>query len=355
MSRSEQPSPSSKNSSFIWVISGIVWAFLAAMFFLMYGSGSKPEPFYLMGTAIFEIVAFGAAAYLCIRNSLSTNNVSGKSVWIGIGMGMLLYCIGSTLYAYWEVILDMSPDVSIGDLFYVASYLFLIYGMLRAVLERKLNLDLKQWLVVLSVGVVGVALALYVKGLDVASKSTVQWSLMPPAIAQTTPAPKATPAPLKATPKASPSITPSAASSVTPTPAIPTKAAPQVAPQEPVVNHPAWAVSLDKMLKPLKEPLNWFYVVADSCLLTIATALLVAFWGGRFSQAWRMIAFATFSLYVADVWVKYDTGRLGDAYTSGRLPEVFFIFAGVLFAIAAVLEYDLSKSRRSGGRRRNAA
>jgi hypothetical protein len=30
---------------------------------------------------------------------------------------------------------------------------------------------------------------------------------------------------------------------------------------------------------------------------------------------------------------------------------VFFVFAGVLFAIGAVLEYDLSKSRRTNRRR----
>ena len=64
-----------------------------------------------------------------------------------------------------------------------------------------------------------------------------------------------------------------------------------------------------------------------------------------------MIAFATFSLYVADIWVKYATKTQGDAYKSGSLPEVFFVFAGVLFAIGAVLEYDLSKSRRSNRRR----
>lgn len=328
-----------------------MWAFLAAMFFLILGGGnSEPSLTYLAGTAIFEIVAFFVAAVLCIRNSLSTNNVSGKSVWIGLGGGMLLYCIGSILYSYWEVVLGLSPDVSLGDLFYLASYAFLTYGMLRAVLERKLNLDAKQWAIVLSVGVVGVMSAIYVNTLS-AAKSQAHEFWMPAAIAQTTPAPKPTTAPLKASPKASPAIKPTATPSVIPSvnPTLETK--PTANQKDAKSNAPQWAKDLDATLETYQTLINWIYVVADSCLLTIATALLTAFWGGRFSQSWRMIAFATFSLYIADIWVKYATNTQGDAYKSGSLPEVFFVFAGVLFAIGAVLEYDLSKSRRTNRRR----
>ncbi len=332
-----------------------MWAFLAAMFFLILGGGnSEPSDTYLAGTALFEIVAFLVAAALCIRNSLSTNNVSGKSVWIGLGGGMLLYSIGSILFAYWEVVLKLSPDVSLGDLFYLASYAFLTYGMLRAVLERKLNLDAKQWAIVLSVGVVGVMSAIYVNTLSAAqSKAHDIW--MSAAIAQTTPqtapTPKPTTAPLKASPKSAPAIkptaTPSVIPSVTPTP----ETKPTANQKDAKSNAPQWAKDLDATLETYQTAINWIYVVADSCLLTIATALLTAFWGGRFSQSWRMIAFATFSLYVADIWVKYATNTQGDAYKSGSLPEVFFVFAGVLFAIGAVLEYDLSKSRRTNRRR----
>ena len=350
MSRSDKSGSASKNSSFKIVIAGVVWAFLAAMFFLVYGAGTaKPSDTYLIGTALFEIVAYLAAAILCLRNALSTNSVSGKSVWIGLGGGMALYCLGSCFYAYWEVVLKLNADVSIGDFFYVLSYLFLIYGMLRAVLERQLNLDSKQWAIILGVGTVGVMIAISVNNISVTSTVQADFSWIEPAQAQ------------------SPSMKPSASPSVKAAPAVPVKAAPSAVPpsplatpnpsqsEKPVVEKkssaPLWATQLDDALRPFKTPLNWFYVVADSCLLTIATALLTAFWGGRFSQSWRMIAFATFSLYVADIWVKYATKTQGDAYKSGSLPEVFFVFAGVLFAIGAVLEYDLSKSRRTNRRR----
>ena len=348
MSRSDKSGSSSKNSSFRIVIAGVVWAFLAAMFFLVYGAGTaKPSDTYLVGTALFEIVAYLAAAILCLRNALSTNNVSGKSVWIGLGCGMALYCLGSCFYAYWEVVLKLNADVSIGDFFYVLSYLFLIYGMLRAVLERQLNLDPKQWAIILGVGTIGVMIAIYVNNISVTSTAQANFSWIEPAQAQSaSPSVKAAPAaPLKAVPSAVPS-------SVSPSPLTTfdlDKSEKPVA--EKKSSAPLWATQLDEELRRFKAPLNWFYVVADTCLLTIATALLTAFWGGRFSQSWRMIAFATFSLYVADMWVKYATNTQGDAYRSGSLPEVFFVFAGVLFAIGAVLEYDLSKSRRTNRRR----
>ena len=355
MSRSDKSGSASKNSSFKIVIAGVVWAFLAAIFFLVYGAGTaKPSDTYLIGTALFEIVAYFAAAVLCVRNALSSNNVSGKGVWIGLGGGMAFYCLGSCFYAYWEVILKLNADVSIGDFFYVLSYLFLIYGMLRAVLERRLNLDPKQWTIILGVGTIGVMIAIYVNNASVTSTEQSNFwiepaqaqsaSIKPSVSPSASPAVKAAPA---ATLKAVPSSVPSVVS-------------PSLAPaidklEKPVAEKnssaPLWAMQLDDALRPYKSPLNWFYVVADSCLLTIATALLTAFWGGRFSQSWRMIAFATFSLYVADIWVKYATKTQGDAYKSGSLPEVFFVFAGVLFAIGAVLEYDLSKSRRTNRRR----
>jgi hypothetical protein len=68
---------------------------------------------------------------------------------------------------------------------------------------------------------------------------------------------------------------------------------------------------------------------------------------------WRMIAAAAFSLYIADMWFKY-TATLPQDYESGSLLEVLFVFSGVLFAIGAALEYDVSsRSRRSSRRRTN--
>jgi hypothetical protein len=88
-------------------------------------------------------------------------------------------------------------------------------------------------------------------------------------------------------------------------------------------------------------------------LLVIATALLLAFWGGKSSRSWQMIAFATFCFFIADMWFKYADTRLPE-YQSGALLEVFYVLAGVLFWIGAALEYSLSMapSRSRRARRR---
>ncbi len=99
--------------------------------------------------------------------------------------------------------------------------------------------------------------------------------------------------------------------------------------------------------------LNWFYVVSDVLLLIIATSLLLAFWGGRASLPWQMIAVATFSLYIADIWAKWAETKVAN-YESGGVLEVGWVLSGVLFGMGAVLEFEASskRSRRERARKR---
>ena len=352
MSRSDKSSSTSARSSQPIYFAGAIWAFLAAMYFLTQSS-PDPSQAYLAITAFFEIVAFFAASALCLRNVLGSNSVAGKDVWLGLGLGLGCYCIGSCLYGYWEVALGQSPDVSLGDLFYVPAYLFLIYGMVMAVIKRQLNLEPLQWAMVLVVGVLGIVFAVFVSTAHKNMPSTTSFNYSffdAPVMAQAAPTIKPSPIIAK------PSIKPAPATSTAPvTPTATPLAVPSttnsVPVEEPVKNPPpAWAANIDNLLRPYKSTINWIYVASDVCLVVIATALLTAFWGGRFSQSWRMIAFAAFSLYIADMSVKYATS-VNPNYSSGSLPEVFFVFAAVLFGIGATLEYDLSHSRRSARRR----
>jgi hypothetical protein len=118
---------------------------------------------------------------------------------------------------------------------------------------------------------------------------------------------------------------------------------------------PPWVMALDKQLSPYKNAINLFYIVGDVFLLIIATALLLAFWGGRFSQSWRMIAAATFSLYIADMYFKWRDTQAEGSYQSGSLLEIFFVFSGILFGIGAVLEHDISTRSRQSRRSRRTA
>ncbi|MBW4496482.1 MAG: hypothetical protein KME26_26080 [Oscillatoria princeps RMCB-10] len=325
------------------VISSIVWAVLALLFFLLFSvpdakGGEKPE-WYVIGTYIFECSAFLAAAVLCLRNWKSPLIVSGRNVWLGIGLGMGSYFVGNLLFGCWELVWGLDPDVSLADLFYMVCYVSLSWGMILAVSSRRLNLEKWQWGVLVTMAAVGIALAV--------------WVATPPA------EPAATAAPERAAATATPASGTSAAAKA---PALkpgakPAAKAAAAKPAEEAEEHeyppaPGWVQALDKTLEPVAFYVNLFYIIGDVFLLIIATALLLAFWGGRFSQSWRMIAAATFSLYIADMWFKYADSRMSGEYQSGGLLEVFFVFCGVLFGIGAVLEYDISTRSRRPARKR---
>ncbi|BAB73296.1 hypothetical protein ACN23B_06685 [Anabaena sp. FACHB-709] len=284
MNSSYKNSPQTVKSLFTTqniVLASIGWGVLALLYFLLFsakvpgadGVESRAE-WYVLGTNIFEALAYLNAGILCLRNWRSPQIVSSRNVWLAIAIGMISYFLGGIFFGYTEIVLKEEPDASIGDVFFVLSYISLGVGMILAVATRRINLEKWQWLIVLAIGVFGSLLAWWIS------------------IQQATGS------------------------------------------QETIVTI-----------------LNWFYIVSDVLLLIIATTLLLAFWGGRVSQSWRMIAAAAFSLYIADMWFKYAQGP---NYQSGEILEVFWVFSGVLFGMGAALEYDasLSRTRRERGRKR---
>jgi hypothetical protein len=347
------------------VFAEIIWAVMALLFFLLFSvtePGQERPIWYSYGTSVFEIGAFFSAAWLCFRNWRSPQIVSGRKVWLGVGLGMLCYVIGSLLFTYWETFLGRDAAVSPGDFFYVPTYLFLGWGMVMAFADRRLNLELWQWGIVVGIAAISIAFATWIT-IDTSTASQADLFGIGPASAQTAPAkpnpavPQPKPSPRSSirpqlTPKASPVAAPKAAASPQAAPfiapAIEKSPAPVPVAEKP---SPAWVTTIEESLAPLKTFLDYFYVMADVFILIVATTLLMAFWGGRFSQSWRMIAAAAFSLYIADMWFKYATSKLPD-YQSGGLLEIFWVLSGVLFGIGAALEYDLSRSRRTSGRRR---
>ncbi|MGM3306864.1 hypothetical protein ACSQ6I_13000 [Anabaena sp. WFMT] len=272
------------------ILIGMGWAILALLYFLLF-SAKIPGPngtenrgdWYVLGTNIFEALAYLGAGILCLRNWRSTQIVSSRKVWLLIGLGMIAYFIGGIIFGYTEVVLQQDPEVSLGDIFFVLSYIFLGVGMALALFSRRINLEKWQWLIVTSIGLLG---------------SFVAWW-----ISQT---------------------------------------------------NKASSEGLDTLIQKVTFVLNWFYVVSDVLLLIIATIMLLAFWGGKVSLSWRMIAAAAFSLYIADMWFKYATNYVPD-YQSGDILEVFWVFSGVLFGMGAALEYEasLSLKRRTSGRKRS--
>lgn len=323
------------------VLAALAWAVIALLFFLLFSvspsAGERPQ-WYGIATYVLEEVAFLGAGLLCLRNWRSSQIVSGRLVWLAIGLGMLSYFVGNLFLAYWELGLGLAPDVSPGDLFFILTYIFLGWGMFQAVLSKQLNLTAIQWIILAGIAVAGIAIALvFAPTLGGADVET------PPAVEQTVPVPGSSPSPSSPALSPSPS-TPIASPLETAEPeSLETEAAENT-------NTPAWASVLDEKLAPLADIVAWLYIIGDVILVVMATTLLLAFWGGRFSQSWRFIAAAAFSYYIADIWFNYAISYIPD-YQTGALPEVFWIFSGCLFAIGAALEYHLSTRRRTTRRR----
>lgn len=310
------------------IYAGIAWSVISLVYFILFSfvpSDDSPLIF-LVDTYILESLPFLVAAIFCFRNAENPKIASGRNVWLGIGIGVFCYFTGNLLFGWWELYWDLDPDVSPADLFYIAFYLFISWGMVLALLPRRLNLERWQWITLSIIAFVGIFFAILVAlapPLDSFELGEINLPLMEQA--ETSTEAETSPAPPK------------------------TKA-PEI---ETEVSHkpPEWVTSLEEFLSPVSRPVNFFYIIGDVFLVIIAATLLLAYWGGAYSWSWRMIGAATFALYIADMWFKYEA-TLPVEYQSGTLLEVFFVFSGVFFSIGAVLEYDISTRPRRRSRRK---
>jgi hypothetical protein len=314
MSRAKSPSPSGiSTQSIVWAAIG--WAALALMFYLFFNAPTdgphiiKPEEctkavknlfvrpnWYRYGTYIFQTVAIACSGILCLRNWRSSKIISGRNVWLGLGIGILSWGIGNLIFGYLDFqyqsglinggakgakdLVQTFP--SIADIFFTATYVFLSWGMAMSVIGRRLNLYPKQWGIVGAVGFVGVAVAAYVTFFVGGGDITLDTSKI----------------------------------------------------------------------------LSIVYALGDIWLLIVATILLLAFWGGKAAQSWRLLGSAGIAMFFGDLWFNYsiNTGISkvceGKQYQSGEPAEFFWILAFILWGMAAALEFDLSsrpttRSRRS--------
>jgi hypothetical protein len=313
---------------------GIVWAILSVSLFV--AGIVSPEigdsQAYLIGTYVAECIPFIGAVFLCYRNWRSPKIVSGRNVWLFLGLGILSYFVADLIFGFWEVYWGLDPEISPADFFYMAFYILLGCGMLLSVFSRRLNLEGWQWATLSAIAAVGMALAIWVVWAEPADSADLEAKSIPVAILETT----------------APAIAGAASPPIT---AQPMPSSKDIA-SDSTRSIPAWVLSTEDYLLKFSTPVNFFYILCDVALLIISVMLLLAFWGGAVSLSWRMIAAAALAKYVADMWFKY-AATLPTEYVSGGLLEVFFVFSGILFAIGAALEYDISSRPRK--RRRKAS
>ena len=317
------------------------WGIFSGLFFLLFGAlapGEDARPdWFLISINFLEIFAFLLADFLCFRNSGSSQIISGRTVWLALGNGMISYAAGNVFFFLWGTVWGLDPSVSMGDGVYFISYGSLIVGMLLAALPRRIDLTVPQWIMIFAIGAVGIVLACV---LNYGFPSFSATRLLPPAIA----------AEEQLWVQAPPEETvESAEETVEPVDVEETA----VETEEIVaglVPAPGWAKALDSTLEKYADSVTLMYVIADCFLVVIAAAVLVAFWGGRFSQSWKLIAIATFCLYIADMSLAFAAAV--DNYNEGALWEVFWIWSALFFAAGAAIEYNVSKRSRRGARRR---
>jgi len=306
---------------------GIAWGVLSLGFFLL--SIVVPEVedtlWYLVGTYIAECVPFVAAVGLCYRNWRSPKIASGRNVWLFLGLGTLSYFLADLIFGFWEIYWGLDPEISPADFFFLAFYLFLAAGMILAVLSRRLNLEVWQWTVLSAIAVIGITIGTWIALAEPASSTALDVVSEPN----------------------SATVVQTGSQATAIAPAQPVSPSPEEG--RPV---PSWVLSTENVLNQFAAPVNFSYILFDVALLIIAVTLLLAFWGGTFSLSWRMIAAAALARYLADMWFKY-AATLPTEYESGGLLEVFFVFSGILFAIGAALEYDISSRPRKRRRRAN--
>lgn len=313
---------------------------VALLFFLFFSvppDGGERSQWYRNGITVLETGAFVISSLLCLRNWRSGQIVSGRGVWFWIFLGLLSYAVGNIFFYIWNSLFGLDPDVSLGDAFYLLSYIFLAAGMLQAVLPRRLNLEVRQWGIVALTGFLGVALVVF---LNVKEPPETAAQLSSTGDRPDIVAPQTI---LVRAPAASPSIAVK----------LPTVNL-EIAPAATVlgVTAPPWAAELDAALEPYSGIVGWLYVLGDCLLLVVAATLLVAFWGGRFTQSWKLIAVAAFCLYIADMFFAYYVNVL-DAYQEGDLWEIFWTFSAIFFGLGAIVEHSVSsRSRRTSRRRR---
>ncbi|MEO1791375.1 MAG: hypothetical protein AAFR25_04015 [Cyanobacteria bacterium J06629_19] len=300
------------------------WALLSL---LVMGIGlvlpSRPDG-YVLAVSLLKIGSFLLATVLCWRNAMHPDILSGRNVWQAIALGMAFYALGDITVMLWRSLWGITSTASLGDVFYGASYLFLAIGLLLAVIPRPINLSLPQTLGISFTGIVGILLASWISFYLPTLNAT---ELLPTgssegAIAVNT----QTTLTVESKSAAAGGITSSQKSA------------------------PVIIQTIDQRLSGIASHLGLLYVVGDCALIVMAVALLVAFWGGSYSEAWKLVAIAGICLYVADMFLIYQIGK--GAYRQGAPWEIFWILSALFFGLSAGVEHGVSNQLKQRAARR---
>jgi hypothetical protein len=306
------------------------WSALALFTYIFFSGSaqSTDRPFlYRIFTAyILQNVPTVFAGLLCLRNGLSRRMPSGSQTWLLIGIALLSYFIGNIFFSSWELVWHLNSTGSLGDPFFVIFYICLSLAMGLAIASKRVRLNIYQWAIVL--------------GISIYAATLVTWILKPPA---TSAVDVSSPAPTSQV-----QVTTTTASSGS------AATAPDLAQpvEEAKSDAPGWVMFFDGIFKPYGQKLNTFYVWCDVVLFALAIVMILAFWGGRLSNAWQVNAQGIICYYIADMWFAYAGNQIKD-YQGGFMLEVFWILGAIQFGVAAGIEFEHMLTRQQSSENTN--
>jgi hypothetical protein len=303
------------------------WAALSLLTYIFFSgqpqSIDRPIWYRLFTAYILQNVPPLVAGLLCLRNGLSRRMPSGSRVWLLIGIALISYLVGNIFFSSWELVWHLNSTGSLGDPFFCIFYVCLSLAMVIAIASKRIWLKIYQWLIV--------------AGISIYAATLVMWILKPPAasLGSTTPEPSALTSQIQT----------SGTSLVPVVNATPDLTKPEIE-SKTEAEAPGWVMFFDGIFKPYGQTLNIFYVWCDVVLFALAVVMILAFWGGRLSNAWQVNAQAIICFYIADMWFAYAGNQIKD-YQGGYMLEVFWILGAIQFAVAASIEFEHMLSRET--------
>ncbi|MEO0768646.1 MAG: hypothetical protein AAFY72_04305 [Cyanobacteria bacterium J06649_4] len=311
------------------------WALLSGVLFVVAAIMGDRTGQFAVAVSLLKVGSFLMATVLCWRNAMTPEILSGRSVWQAIAVGMAFYALGDITVILWRSLWDITTTVSLSSVFYAASYLFLAIGLLLAVVPRQITLNWIQTLSIAVAGVLGIVLASWIAFQVPAVEPTTDDEIVGSEDAGVAAV-----------------ILQSGSDERGTVEDLGTIAS---LPDEKIATEsrkaPAIIQTIEQRLNPITRHFGLLYVAGDCVLVVLAVALLVAFWGGTYSEAWKLVALAGLCLYVADMFWIYEVGR--GIYRQGAFWEIFWILSALFFGLSAGVEYGISLQMRSRTASRN--
>ncbi|TDB39709.1 MAG: hypothetical protein D9V44_01760 [Actinobacteria bacterium] len=131
---------------------------------MLVASGVGGESTAVAISDIGGILVIGMAAVVTIRTALAFGTGEPlRAQWLAIGVGIAVYVLGDIVWAYTEVVRGLDPPFpGLPDIFYVAMYVFLGWGIISAALAYKGLVRMKVPLISSAVITIASAAAIYV-------------------------------------------------------------------------------------------------------------------------------------------------------------------------------------------------